>query len=294
MEDKTFMKAEINEKQLVMYSVMGEIHHPAVAGSPYRLEDNGRPFVLPGTGAITYNVKIGDSVYAFAADHVEPGVSLKNPDANENSALNLMACIGNTAYVVSGDAKGAKGFVTGKHGGIEHVLIWFDDETLDKLCIKDRIQIRAHGQGMRIKGFEDSVAAMNMDPRIFEKLNITIEDGKLVVPVTAKVPAYLMGSGIGSNNAYRGDYDIMTADWDEIKRLGLDKLRFGDIVLLENCDTMYGRGYLTGAVTIGVVVHSDCILTGHGPGVTTLLTSQTGAITGRIDPNANLKNYFVD
>ncbi len=39
----------------------------------------------------------------------------------------------------------------------------------------------------------------------------------------------------------------MTADWDEIVRLGLDKLRYGDIVLLENCDNTYGRGYLTGA-----------------------------------------------
>lgn len=36
----------------------------------------------------------------------------------------------------------------------------------------------------------------------------------------------------------------MTADHDEIVRLGLHKLRYGDFVLLEDCDTSFGRGYL--------------------------------------------------
>ncbi|MDO4567826.1 MAG: DUF4438 domain-containing protein [Clostridia bacterium] len=286
------MKPRINREKLVMQSVMGEIHHPTMRASAYRLEDNGVPYVLPGTGAITYNVKIGDSVYGFAADHVEPGVSIKNSDVAENAALNTLACVGNTAYVVSGDAKGEKGYVTGTHGGIEHVLVYFEESTLDKLCIKDKIQIRAQGLGMVIEGFEDTVKAMNMDPRLFDAMNIEVRDGKLYVPVAGRVPAYLMGSGIGSSSAYSGDYDIMTADWDVIVRYGLDKLRFGDLVLLENCDTSYGRGYLTGAATIGVVVHSDCILAGHGPGVTTLLTSRTGALEGVIDDNANIGNYM--
>ena len=288
------MRPEINESKLVMQSVMGEIHHPAMRTPPYRLEDNGMPHVLPGTGAITYNVKLGDSVYGFAADHVEPGVSIKNPDVNENTALNVLACIGNTAYVVSGDAKGDKGFVTGTHGGIEHVLVYFAQETLEKMCIKDRIQIRAQGQGMVIKGFENTIKVMNLDPKLYNAMDIDEKDGKLYVHVAGKVPAYLMGSGIGSASAYSGDYDIMTGDWEEIKNCGLDDLKFGDIVMLENCDPSYGRGYLSGAVTIGVVVHSDCILTGHGPGVTTLFTAQTPVIEGILDKNANIANYLIE
>ena len=31
-------------------------------------------------------------------------------------------------------------------------------------------------------------------------------------------------------------------------------------------------GYLKGAVSIGVVVHSDCVKMGHGPGITTIVT----------------------
>ena len=285
------MKAIINRERLVMQSIMGAIHHP-LAARPYRQDMWGRGHVLPATGAITYNVKIGDSVYAMECDHVEPGVSIQNPDKTENAALNTLACVGNEATVITGDAKGSKGFVTGTHGGIEHVLVYFAADVLDKMAIGDKIQIRAQGQGMKIQGFEDTVMAMNIDPNLFDKLNITVENGKLRVPVAGMVPAYLMGSGIGSASAASGDYDIMTADKEEIIRQGLDKLRYGDIVLLKDCDTSYGRGYLTGAVTIGIVVHSDCIITGHGPGVTTLLTAQTPVIEGVLDPKANLADYM--
>lgn len=285
------MKATINTDRLVMQSVMGTVHHPAIR-NPYRLDSEGYGHVLPGTGAITYNVKIGDSVYAMECDHVEPGVSLQNPDTNENTALNTLSCIGNTATVMTGDAKGDRGFVTGKHGGIEHLLVYFHRDTLEKMAIGDKVQIKAQGVGMKISGFEKTVFAMNMDPNFFEKMGITVEDGKLIVPIVAKVPAYLMGSGIGSSGAYSGDYDIMTADQDEIIRRGLDKLRYGDIVLLQDCDTSFGRGYLTGAVTIGIVVHSNCILIGHGPGVATLMTAKSQIIEGKLSTHANLADYM--
>lgn len=287
------MQATCNSTQLVMLSVTGEIHHPLVRPkAPYRVSANGTPLVLPSIGGITYNVFIGDSVYGLAGDHIEPGVSLKHPSEVENMALNTYSCIGNTAVVVSGEAKGARGFVTGTHGGVEHVLLYFDPETLDKLCVDDRILIRACGQGMKINGFEETVHAMNLDPVLFEKMNITVEGDKLVVPVAATVPAHLMGSGIGHVSCTSGDYDIMTADREEIERYGLDKLCFGDIVLLENCDNTFGRAYRTGAVSIGVVIHSDCVQAGHGPGVTTLLSAQTPVIEGRQDAKANLANYF--
>lgn len=54
-----------------------------------------------------------------------------------------------------------------------------------------------------------------------------------------------MGSGYGEPTACFGDYDIMTEDWMRLSGRGLTILRFGDIVLLQNCDTTCGRGYLT-------------------------------------------------
>lgn len=279
-----------NKEHVVKWSVQGKIHHPI--GGNYRISHDGKPMILPATGGISYNVSVGDSVFNWAGDHVEPGVSIRNENSSENAALMTFACIGNEAKIVSGDAKGKKGYVTGMHGGIDHVLIYFDEETLEDLAIDDKIMIKAYGQGLKLNNYEN-VHIMNIDPNLFEKLNIKEENGKLKVNVVGKVPAYLMGSGIGSKSAATdGDYDIMTADMEEIKRLGLDKLKFGDLVLLQDCDNTYGVGYLKGAVSIGVVVHSDCVKSGHGPGVTVIMTCKDDTIEGIIDENANIKNYM--
>ncbi|MDB8790759.1 DUF4438 domain-containing protein [Romboutsia sp. 1001216sp1] len=279
-----------NKEHVVKWSVQGKIHHPI--GGNYRISHDGKPMILPATGGISYNVSVGDSVFNWAGDHVEPGVSIRNENSSENAALMTFACIGNEAKIVSGDAKGKKGYVTGMHGGIDHVLIYFDEETLEDLAIDDKIMVKAYGQGLKLNNYEN-VHIMNIDPNLFEKLNIKEENGKLKVNVVGKVPAYLMGSGIGSKSAATdGDYDIMTADMEEIKRLGLDKLKFGDLVLLQDCDNTYGVGYLKGAVSIGVVVHSDCVKSGHGPGVTVIMTCKDDTIEGIIDENANIKNYM--
>ena len=40
------------------------------------------------------------------------------------------------------------------------------------------------------------------------------------------------------------------------------------------------------------LIHSDCVIAGHGPGVATLLTSTTSKIKFQIDPDANIANYL--
>ena len=194
---------------------------------------------------------------------------------------------------MDGEAKGDEGFVTGKHGGIEHTICYFSPETLDKLKIGDQILIRAKGLGLELSDYPD-IACLNLSPELLDKIAPEEKDGKLVVPCVAEVPPYLMGSGIGAASAYTGDYDIMTGDLDALKEAGLENLRFGDLVLLIDCDNRFGRQYKKGARTLGVVVHSNCILSGHGPGVAALLSSSEGEmLVGRHDENANLAHYFI-
>ena len=57
---------------------------------------------------------------------------------------------------------------------------------------------------------------------------------------------------------------------------------------LEDTDNRFGRSYRKGALSVGVVVHSDCLAAGHGPGVTTLFTSIDGSLGFRLDPEANI------
>ena len=97
-----------------------------------------------------------------------------------------------------------------------------------------------------------------------------------------------MGSGIGALSSYRGDCDIQMFDEETVKKHKLDSLRFGDLVAITDADHTYGRCYLSGAISVGVIVHSKSDLSGHGPGFTTLLTSASGDIKTTLNSDANI------
>jgi hypothetical protein len=279
---------QTNRANLVRMSVTGQVVHPRVnPRSPYRISIHGEPRVLPATGGVTYNVRVGRRVDSIVGDHVEPGASIKHPDAESNGGLNVLACVGNPAEVLSGKASGSVGVVTGKHGGAEHVMVDFPEDVLEKLVPGDRILVRSFGVGLELPDFPD-IRCMSLDPDFFEKWVTESRDGKLVVPVTHKVPAGVMGSGLGRDNAFRGDYDITMFDPQIVAEHGLDTLRLGDLVAIMDADATYGRYYNTGSVTIGIIVHGNSIIAGHGPGVTCLLSSRSGAIDPVIDSGANI------
>ncbi|WP_270372799.1 DUF4438 domain-containing protein [Longicatena caecimuris] len=282
---------KMNKDRLVVMSVQGSVDHPSMAGNAYRVGYDGFGRIPMATGGIVYNYKIKDSCMGIAGDHVEPGVSLKNPVERENNALQAFACIGNQARIISGDAKGRIGYVTGKHGGIDHVMVYFDEETLDLMTCDDRVHIKAFGQGLKLLDHEE-IHVMNIDPSLLEKLNIKEHEDSIEIGVTTIVPAHLMGSGLGSATTMLGDYDIMTQDKKANETYHINDLRFGDIVAVLDHDNHHGPHYLEGAITIGVVVHSDSFSSGHGPGLTVILSSKTKTIKPFIDKDANIANYL--
>jgi len=288
---------KMNIERLVKISVVGEIVSPIKAVGIYNISAEGAPMVLPGVGGITYNVRVGDPACGWEADHVEPGVSLENKENDPRSGLganiafNVLSCVGNEAVVASGEAKGAKGVVTGKHGGIEHVLVDFPLETMEKLMHGDKMLIRAFGVGLKLLDFPD-IIVMNIDPRFLKALNPKPEGKKLEIRVTHIVPAAIMGSGLGASQTYSGDYDIQLFDESTRKEYKLDNLRLGDLVAIQDADHSFGRIYRKGAVSVGIVVHTNCVISGHGPGVTTLFTSSTGKIVPKIDAKGNIASIL--
>ena len=160
----------INAGELVMITVLGQIASPLMASSPYRIGQDGVPRVLPGTGGIVLSHRVGDPCVGLAGDHVEPGASIRNEGRavkgerdGPNQALQTLTCIGNAARVISGPCAGKTGIVTGKHGGIDTVLVDFPIETLRRLAVGDRIQIYAYGTGVRLLDHPD-VSVTNCRP----------------------------------------------------------------------------------------------------------------------------------
>lgn len=278
-----------NEKQLVALALQGKIVH-ADEFLPFEVGHDGKPRALPGTGSITYNVKVGDPAFGWKSDHTEPGVSTVCTDSEKaySRGYNFLACCGNEARVISGDAKGKKGTVIGTHGGVEHVMIDFPDSVLEKLTLDDKFLIKAVGQGLELSDYPE-ILCYNLSSTLLKKMALREKNGALNVGVTHILPAKIMGSGLGSLSCTRGDYDITTQDPHAIKEFRLDTLRLGDIVAIEDADNSYGRCYKKGAVSICVVIHCNSFAAGHGPGVMTLMTCpKPKRIIPFIDSHANI------
>lgn len=289
------MKLNTNEKQIVEFLLQCQPGHPCATGV-WRVDHKGLPFNLPSIGGITLNMQVGDTVFGWAGDHLEPGVSATSngsePHKYPNPSLQFHACVGNTAKVISGSAKGAKGVVIGHHGGSEHVIIDFPRKVKEKLTYDDKILITSHGQGLKLNDFPE-IDLMNLDPKLLKKLKIKIlKNKKLQIPVTTLVPAECMGSGLGTTTSHRGDYDIMTSDPLTVKKYNLDKMRFGDFVAILDHHNSYGPTFKKGAISIGIIVHSDCLNSGHGPGVTTIICSSKNLIEPIIDSKANIADIL--
>jgi hypothetical protein len=268
---------------------------PPKTGGTWRVDLDGNPFILPGIGGITLNMQVGDPAFGWAGDHLEPGVSCiadtHKPFEHPNVPLQIFSCTGNMARVISGDAKDAEGVVIGHHGGSEHIIVDFPREVKEKLNYDDKIIVHARGQGLKLHDYPE-ITLFNLDPVLLKKMKIEPAGDKLRVPVTTLVPAACMGSGVGAAHVAKGDYDIMTSDPQTVEEYGLDRIRFGDFVALLDHDNRYGRTYRQGAISIGIVVHSNCLLAGHGPGVTTLMTAATPLIEPVVDPSANIADLL--
>lgn len=283
------MSLQTNQQQLVMTGVQGGVA-PAHQWAPFEVGSNGEVFSWPSTGGITYNVKIGDSVFGWAGDHIEPGVSscFTHKNKKAESGYQFLSCCGNQVRVLTGAAKGSMGHVLGHHGGVDHLMLDFPDTVLDQLSYDDRFLIRATGQGLKLIDHPE-VFIYNIDPGLFSRWGLNErEDGCIEVPVNVIVPGYAMGSGIGALSVVTGDYDILCQDASVVEEFAMDRLRFGDFVAVLDHDNRYGRTFRRGAVTIGMVIHSDSLLAGHGPGMMSIMSACDRKLVPVIDDRANM------
>jgi hypothetical protein len=286
------MRATTNAERLVSQVLTGEVWPALADRHGYRIGPDGQPFVLPGMGGVTLGVHCGDPATGYASDHLEPGASIRHADPAANMAVQFLTCVGNQVLVASGPAAGAVGHVIGQHA---YVLVDFTEGDAARLTTGDAVTITAVGQGLRLVE-HPSIVVKNCSPGLLERMpGGTMPDGKLEVHVAARVPAEAIGAGVGmiseyANTDLMGAYQSLGADLS----LGLESLRVGDIVAMADQDHRYGRGYRPDYVTIGVISTGQCMLFGHGPGPSTLMSGPAESFCLVDDPAANLSSWYHD
>jgi hypothetical protein len=288
------MTIQTNAADIVTVSVMGHVANPQLSGlpaEPYRLDADGKAFLWPTFGGIVYNVSVGDSAFGWAGDCVHPSVSIAHPDPNKNRGLNVFACVGNEAMVVNGAAKGARGVVTGKSGRFsDQVIIHFDVETRRKIAVDDQILIKSEGVGLALHDRPD-VAFKSLSPNLFNQLPRRIEDSVLKMGVVATVPPHFVGAGAGLTSE-GGSLHIQSTDRTALAEHGLDQLRLGDVVAIQDTDSRYNHGYLRGAISIGIVGQTDGPRAGYGPGMTVVMTAPAGELASYSAPGTNIADIL--
>ncbi|MEM7417577.1 MAG: DUF4438 domain-containing protein [Gemmatimonadota bacterium] len=272
-----------NDDELVEMAVTGRVSQPSLRRGGYTHWPNGVGEILPGMYGITYNARVGDRAFGWAGDHVEPGVSIAHSEERADFALHYLTCIGNEAEVVSGLARGARGVVTGEHA---RILVDFAPDVLEEMTIGDTVQIRTRGRGIRLPEHPE-IEFKKTSPELAAAYGLRVEGDRLSCPVAMELPPRIMGSG-AELNAEFVDQDLMSGDRALMADLGIDQMRLGDLIGIRNVDHRFGRSYREGWVAICICIHGDSVMTGHGPGILTLITGPAHALDFHIDPAANI------
>ena len=276
-----------NEKKLIKMSIGGYVTQPSFKNPGYIPDNDGNSVILPGMYGVVNNVKVGDKAFGWNGDHIEPGVSIDSENINEHFALHYLVCTGNKAIVRSGEAKGKTGIVTGEHA---RNLIHFEQNILEKICVGDQIDIITHGRGLKLLDFPE-IEIKKIDPNLLKSMNFKVENKKLIVDVAIELPIKIMGSGAELNSEYV-DQDLMFGDRSLMKKLKIDQMKLGDLIVINHADHRWGRSYKKDHVSIALCIHGDSVMTGHGPGIMTIMTGTKKNLGWRINKKANLKNIL--
>lgn len=281
-------QATINRAELLRTALVGDVTSPVMGINPYDVTADGMPFVPVGAGGVCYTVKVGMSATGWAADQVEPGVSIANPVDAANEALLIYACVGNRVTVRSGGGAGASGVVTGKHEAFhayKHVLVHVDDDARDLIVPGDRFVVSAEGRGMTVDGLAE-ITCHSLGPDLWTAWAPELRDGALALRVTHVLPPEVVGMGSGRVSGATS-VALQAGVTDE-----LENLHIGDIVAIRDWDATHYTGYYEDRVIVGVVTTGDSPVLGNGPATTILLSGPAAAFDFQVDDSANIASLL--
>jgi hypothetical protein len=158
------------------------------------------------------------------------------------------------------------------------------------IAVDDSILVKAEGVGLRVPDCPD-VAFKSLSPALFDALPKHLDGGVLKIGVVATVPPHMIGAGAGLTSE-GGSLHMQSTDRAELAAHGLDQLRLGDLVAIQDTDSRYNHGYLRGAMSIGIVGQTDGPRAGYGPGMTIVMTAPAGQLGCYDAPGTNIADIL--
>ena len=244
---------------------------------------DGTGAYMPGSGGICTNVRVGDRIDSVLGCHIAPGVCLAGAN-KDDGALALYANPGTPVRRTGRSAP--EGYVVGRcslaGGGV--LAAAFSKKTIDELNGDERFLLDCRSCGLTLSDWP--MIRCFLDPGVLSRIPAREEGGRLLFPAAKILPERCAGS-LG------GDLlSVMTEDKADFAEFGLDTLRYGDFVLFTDIDACYGTAFYEGAATLGVVTDGGAPHAGGGPGVTPVLSCQTGLLGAYVSEAAgNIGTY---
>ena len=252
---------------------------------------------LPFCG-ISYNVRLGDPVFGWSEDLIEPGIIAAVHTGDHSSpcpgnGLPGICSIGNKVKIITGEAPGLEGVLVGKSFAVpDAVIIDFPERVYQKLTAGDHLWILARGRRSMFAEYP-SIQCYGIDPEVLNKFELQ-QAGRtrLMTPVCFfMTPDYF--TPIDEKHfvpqllcSFHG------ADSREMQKLGIGNMRFGDLIAITDLDCTDGFNKQQGAVTIGMVTLSPVAVWDIAFGVSVLLTCSEGRIVPVINPSANIGHHL--
>lgn len=249
--------------------------------------------VISGLGGLALNLKVGDSAFGWAVDHASTCVSIKALGTQTKGTLPFLACLGNEVRLLSGEAKGTHGLITGISRAHDLVMIDFPDSIFEHISLEDRIQVRACGQGLSLLDYQD-VLVGGISADLLDKMKIEedVHEHQLRIPVTAKIPAELLMSANQQTLGVNLDLNLSFTDPERLKAFQLEHLRLGDVVALTEHPARYRGGIQQEMVSIGIVTYTASTYRNVGPGIQTILAAKADVINPFLLEDANIGRYL--
>lgn len=287
-----------NTKNTVEWGIFARVVNLIAVKPPGNAGKTSLKEQLPFCG-LTYNVRIGDLVFGWSGQIVEPGVVLVASDFADKSftpsvSLASVCSIGSKVKLIGAETPSLEGVVVGASCAVPGgIIVDFPERIYHKIGLEAQFCIHTRSSPRCLAEYP-SISIFRFDQESFSRLELQQAGrNRLMVPVCYFIPGSYFEVMRYKQFILPTLCYFNTNDKKSIDVLGIEQMKFGDFIAITDLDCTNGFNREKGAVSIGIVIRSPVPEWNVGVGVNIILSSREGHILPVTNPSANLGRYLA-